>query len=536
MDPSLNTGTSVPSGSCFSTLPSGLQPGMTSLEACTSWLLGVSQSPPVESRPVTGVPLPPQPCVMSSWSVNSSNSLGRPIAQQPVSVGSIPSAQPIQAVPVPAGYPAYDHSFHSPPFQPHSDFFNSFSSFMTSMLDTVQGMVTPAVTQQPLSSSQDLSQPSGANFNDSQDSLQSQSQVNLEAELQVVDSMPNIPYVQSVNRDYREALDSVFEVLSDKISRPSVQNHDPEDCSELYPDQSKSLPMSLPISSRLRSSFKMADAYISDLHSRSSNVGASQTKLRKLGIFPNKPSKLSYARYKPMASDVWSDLLKDPDQGSGLPSPKKEIYLSRNVAHALERSLRSDLMILNSLDFFREALSVNHTSLVKLVDQSESNLSLDIQQALDVNSLLINQVKFHLIDLLASITHSISTLTLARRDTFLSTVPKHVPDHIVRELRSHPIYGPSLFGESALKAIQSHTKEYKQEQFQTVLTKGVSKQLSASASRGKSFKRQKSQDRDSQDRKVQKGSSSGSGSFRGSNKPRGGKSSRGRGKKPQSQQ
>ena len=286
--------------------------------------------------------------------------------------------------------------------------------------------------------------------------------------------MPNIPYVQSVNRDYREALDSVFEVLSDKISRPSVQNHDPEDCSELYPDQSKSSPMSLPISFRLRSSFKMADAYLSDLHSRSSNVGASQTKLRKLGIFPNKPSKLSFARYKPMASDVWSDLLKDPDQGSGLPSPKKEIYLSRNIAHALEKSLRSDLMILNSLDFFREALSVNHTNLVKLVDQSESNLSLDIQQALDVNSLLINQVKFHFIDLLASITHSISTVTLARRDSFLSTVPKHVPDHIVRELRSHPIYGPSLFGESALKALYSHTKEYKQEQFQSVLTKGVS--------------------------------------------------------------
>ena len=171
--------------------------------------------------------------------------------------------------------------------------------------------------------------------------------------------------------------------------------------------------------------------------------------------------------------------------------------MSRNVAHALERSLRSDLMILNSLDFFREALSVNHTSLVKLVDQSDSNLSLDIQQALDVNSLLINQVKFHLIDLLASITHSISTLTLARRDSFLSTVPKHVPDHIVREFRSHPIYGPSLFSESSLT--KEYTKEYKQEQFQSVLTKGVSKQLSASASRGKSFKRPKPQDRDFQD-------------------------------------
>ena len=167
MDPPLNTGTSVSSGSCFSTLPSGLQPGMTSLEACTSWLLGVSQSPPVESRPVTGVPLSPKPCVMSSWSVNSSNSLCRPISQQPVSVGNfVPSAQPIQLVPVPAGYPVYDQSFHRPPYQPQPDFFNTFSYFMSSMLDRVQGIVNPAVTQQPLAS-QDLSQPSGSSMNDS---------------------------------------------------------------------------------------------------------------------------------------------------------------------------------------------------------------------------------------------------------------------------------------------------------------------------------------------------------------------------------
>ena len=180
------------------------------MTSCTSWLLGVTQSPPVESRPVTGVPSPPQSCVMSSWSVNSSNSLGRPISQQPGSVGNfVPSAQPIQAVLVPAGYPVYDQSFHRPPYQPQADFFNTFSSFMSSMLDRVQGIANPVVTQQPMAS-QDLSQ----------DSLQTQSQVNLEAELQVVDSMPNIPYVQSVNRDYREALDSVFEVLSDKISRP----------------------------------------------------------------------------------------------------------------------------------------------------------------------------------------------------------------------------------------------------------------------------------------------------------------------------
>ena len=58
MDPPIS-GTPVSSGSCFSTLPSGLQPSMTSLEACTSWLLGVTQSPPVDTRPVTGVPLPP---------------------------------------------------------------------------------------------------------------------------------------------------------------------------------------------------------------------------------------------------------------------------------------------------------------------------------------------------------------------------------------------------------------------------------------------------------------------------------------------
>ena len=200
-------------------------------------------------------------------------------------------------------------------------------------------------------------------MDDSQETPQSHD--NLEAEL------PNISYVQLVNKNYREALDSVFDVLSDKISRPSFQNHDPDDSSDLYPDQSRSSPMSLPIDSRLRSFFRMADAYLSDFHSHSSPVGASQTKLRKLEIFPNKPSKLSFARYKPRASDVWVNLLKDPDQGSGLPSPKKEIYLSRNSAHALERCLRSDLMILNSLDFFCEALSVNHANLVKLVDQSE---------------------------------------------------------------------------------------------------------------------------------------------------------------------
>ena len=203
----------------------------------------------------------------------------------------------------------------------------------------------------------------------------------------------------------------MFDVLSNKISKPPVQNHDPDDCSDLYPDQSKSS-MSLPISSRLTRSFRMAYAYLSDLHSRSSPVGASQYKLRKLEIFQNKPSKLAFARDKPLASDAWTDLLKDPDQRSGLPAPKTDIPLPRQIAHALERTLRSDLMILNSQDFFREALSVNYANLVKLVDQSDSQLSLDIQQALDINSLLINQLKFHLIDLLASTTHSISSLTL----------------------------------------------------------------------------------------------------------------------------
>ena len=42
----------------------------------------------------------------------------------------------------------------------------------------------------------------------------------------------------------------MFDVLSDKISKPPVQNHDPDDCLDLYPDQSTSSPMSLPISSR----------------------------------------------------------------------------------------------------------------------------------------------------------------------------------------------------------------------------------------------------------------------------------------------
>ena len=89
------------------------------------------------------------------------------------------------------------------------------------------------------------------------------------------------------------------------------------------------------------------------------------------------------------------------------------------------------------------------------MDQSDSQFSLDIQQALDINSLLIGQLTFHLIDVLASTTHSISSLTLVRRDSFLSSIPKHVPDHIVWDLRSFPIYGPSLFSESSLKALKS---------------------------------------------------------------------------------
>ena len=85
-----------------------------------------------------------------------------------------------------------------------------------------------------------------------------------------------------------EALHSVFDVLSDKISKPNVQNHDFDDCSDLYPDQSKSSPTSLPISPRLRRSFRMSDAHLSDLHSLTTLVGASETELRNLGIFQNK--------------------------------------------------------------------------------------------------------------------------------------------------------------------------------------------------------------------------------------------------------
>ena len=189
--------------------------------------------------------------------------------------------------------------------------------------------------------------------------------------------MSNIPYVQLVNRDYQEALDSVFHVLSDKISKPPVQNHDPDDCSDLYPHQAKSSPMSLPTSSRLRSSFKMSDSYLADLHSQSS----SQTKLRKLGIFPNKPSKLNFASYKLLASDVGADMVKDPDQGLSLPSPNRNIPIPRQISSALEKNLRSDLMIVNSLDFFREALSVNHSNLFKLVNQTDSQQSFDLHQA-----------------------------------------------------------------------------------------------------------------------------------------------------------
>ena len=61
--------------------------------------------------------------------------MGRPISQQPVFVGTfVPSAQTIQAVPVPAGYPVYDQSFPRAPFQPQADFFNTFSSFTVLIL------------------------------------------------------------------------------------------------------------------------------------------------------------------------------------------------------------------------------------------------------------------------------------------------------------------------------------------------------------------------------------------------------------------
>ena len=87
---------------------------------------------------MTGAPYPPQPCVTSSWSVNSSHSLGKPVFHQPLSVGTyVPSAQPTQAVPVASGYPAYDQAFPRASFQPQADFFNTFSSFMSNMLDKV---------------------------------------------------------------------------------------------------------------------------------------------------------------------------------------------------------------------------------------------------------------------------------------------------------------------------------------------------------------------------------------------------------------
>ena len=73
--------------------------------------------------------------------------------------------------------------------------------------------------------------------------------------------------------------------------------------------------------------------------------------------------------------DVWAGLFKDPDQGLGLSGPKKDILLPRQIVHALERSLRLDLMILNSLDLFHRAFSVNYSNLVKLVYQTDSYFS-----------------------------------------------------------------------------------------------------------------------------------------------------------------
>ena len=519
------TVSSVTSG--ISCLPMGVQvdppPIQSSLmETCGRWVLGMTQSPPVDTRShISSVPYPTLPCVVSSqpWSVNSMHTMTNPQVAPPVPPQHFP--QPVPQV---------------PPQPSQADFFSTLSSFMTNMMDRVQNMGNSANNTVNLGSAhsdRDLTH-SAPSTRESEMAL-SDHDDNLEADLQVLEPLPNIPYVQSINRDYREAVNSVYDILSDKISRPSVQHSGPDEA-ELYPDQSKVTPVSLPISSRTRSAFKLVDSALADLHSRSAPSGASQSKLRKVGTYPVKPTKLSFARYKPLATDSWVDSLKDPEQGSGLVDPKKEYMVPKHIASAIERNLRSDLMILNSLDFFREALSENQSNLLRLAEQNpDSPLALDIHQILDSNTQLISQLKLHLIDLLASSSHSVSLLSLARRDYFLSSVPKHVPDFIVRDLRSFSIYGPRLFDENALTAMRAHTKEYKQEQFQSTLTKGVSKQLSSASGsnpNNNSNKRSSSQSRQQQPNKSAKPQ----GSFRGqgSNRSRG-RSGRGRGKKPQPQ-
>ena len=127
----------------------------------------------------------------------------------------------------------------------------------------MQGIVNATINQQSVTShvpsvDQDLTDPSGSSsiMEDSQDPPLSQD--NLKADLQVVCFVSSIPCVQSVSRDYWEALDFVFDVILDQISKPPVQNHDSDDCSDLY----------LPISSSLRRSLRMSDSYLLDLHSR----------------------------------------------------------------------------------------------------------------------------------------------------------------------------------------------------------------------------------------------------------------------------
>ena len=116
------------------------------------------------------------------------------------SVTTLPPWPHNQAVPVVSCFPTHDQAFLRTPFQsPSADFFNTFSALMSNMLDKVQGIVNMTVTQKSLLSSQDLSQSSGSTLGDSQEP--SLFQDDLEAKLQLVDSMPNIPYVQSVNRD-----------------------------------------------------------------------------------------------------------------------------------------------------------------------------------------------------------------------------------------------------------------------------------------------------------------------------------------------
>ena len=129
MDPLSNTSTSVTAGSCTSTLLSGMQHCMPSLEACASWLLGGYLIPTCGYLNSIWRTLPPALFYISL--VREFFTFTCQAYFTPTYVGTyIPSAQSSRDVPVVSGYPTHDQAFPRALFQPLSgDFFNTLIFF-----------------------------------------------------------------------------------------------------------------------------------------------------------------------------------------------------------------------------------------------------------------------------------------------------------------------------------------------------------------------------------------------------------------------